>query len=112
MRYIRTFYDIGGILNDIHKKLDGANAIINIQKDPGKEFGLGGNFSQMKPMLSVSLNPGNIATITKLKEWNERVENPNRKIYRYKLIDGCKFTRATPSVGWTTKQQGGIEHGI
>jgi len=105
-------YEVGGILGRIHSKLDGAICVCNIQKDPNKDYGVGGVFTQMKPMLSVSLDHPNVAKITKCKEWNERIENPNRKIYRYKLIDGCRFTRATPGAGWVNQTKGGIENGI
>ena len=106
------FYNIGEKIRGIHKKLKGAMCIINIQKDPGKEYGIGGNFTQMKPMLSVALDYPNIATITKMKEWNPNIPNPNRKIYHYKLIDGCRFTRKTPSVGWQHKNESVSKHGM
>lgn len=107
----KDFSEIGSRLSEIHSKLKGAMAVVNIQKDPNKDVGVGGYFNQMKPMLSISLDYGNIATITKCKEWNPKISNPNRKVYIYKLIDGCKFTRATPSVGWVHKHEAGIEHG-
>ena len=106
----KDFAEIGARLSAIHSKLKGAIAVVNIQKDPNKEVGIGGFFNQMKPMLSISLDPGNIATITKCKEWNPNIPNPNRKVYHYKLIDGCKFTRATPSVGWVNKSES--QHGL
>jgi len=108
-----NFYEIGNILNKIHKKLDGAVCVANIQKDPNKEFGLGGNFSQMKPVLSVSLDRENVATITKCKEFNnERIENPYRKVFYYKIVEGCKLIRRTPSVGWVRKNENGGQHGF
>lgn len=105
-------WEIGGMIDRIHKKLKGAMCVCAIQKDPTKEVGYGGTFTQMKPMLSVSLDYGYIATITKMKQWNKKIQNPNHKIYRFKLDDACQFRRATPSVGWTTKQAGGVDHGI
>lgn len=106
-----NFWEIGTILAKIHSKLDGAMAICNVQKDPKKEYGIGGNFSQWKPMLTVALDPGNIATIRKLKEWACK-DNPNYKVFNYKLIDGCRFTRKIPSIGWVSREKGGYEHGI
>jgi len=108
----KDFAEIGARLSAIHSKLKGAIAVVNIQKDPNKDVGIGGFFNQMKPMLSVSLDPGNIATITKCKEWSPKISNPNRKVYHYKLVDGCRFMRATPSVGWVNKNESGGQHGI
>ena len=106
------FPEIGKKLSAIHSKLKGAIAIVNIQKDPNKPYGIGGYFNQMKPMLSISLDYPNVATITKCKEWNPNIPNPNRKIYHYKLIDGCRFTRKTPSVGWQHKNESVSKHGM
>jgi hypothetical protein len=106
------FYKISKIFDGIHKKLDGALCVALLQKDPKKEYGTGGYFSQQKPVVSVSLSGGNIACITKQKGWNPKIQNPKYKVYRYKLVDGCRFMRATHSVGWTTREQSGVSHGV
>jgi len=106
------FYAVSKIFDDIHKKLDGAICVALLQKDPAKEYGTGGYFNQQKPVVSVSLSKGNIACITKQKGWNPKIQNPKYKIYRYKLIDGCRFTRATPSVGWVNRNETEVQHGI
>ena len=86
---------IAGYLKDIYVKLDGAIAIVALQKSPGQDVGRGGSFSIEKPVLSLSLSAG-VATIAKLKEWSGEF-NPNRMQYLFKLLDGCRFVK---SEGW------------
>lgn len=92
------FYLISKHLSDIYNKLDGAIAIIALQKPPGQDDGRGGSFTREKPVLSLAISPGR-AKITKLKEWNEQAvdSNPNKKEYHFKLVDGCRFIRVK---GW------------
>lgn len=103
------FWEISKTLDDIYRKLDGAICVAAIQKQPGAEYGRGGSFTQEKPALSLSIDHG-IATITKCKEWNEGKENPNRKIYNFKIVDGCRLKRAKRDLGW--HQKGEYDHGI
>jgi hypothetical protein len=91
-----SFYLIGDILNKIHAKLDGAIAIVAIQKQPGREVGHGGTHTIEKPQLALALDSG-AAKIVKLKEWAEGYENPNGKIYNFKLVDGCRYHK---TMGW------------
>jgi hypothetical protein len=87
----KDFYLVSGHLKDIYAKLDGAVAVVALQKSPGQEVGRGGSFSIEKPVLSLSLSPG-VATIAKLKEWSGEF-NPNKMQYHFKLVDGCRFIR-------------------
>jgi hypothetical protein len=91
----KDFYLIAGHLKDIYVKLDGAIAIVALQKSPGQDVGRGGSFSIEKPVLSLSLGAG-VATIAKLKEWSGKF-NPNRMQYHFKLVDGCRFIKKQ---GW------------
>lgn len=85
------FFKVGGYLNQIHKKLNGAVAIIALQKNPGVKVGLGGFRSLEKPRLYLSMSPGKLR-IVKAKIWRT-TENPNGKEIRFKLVNGCKFIK-------------------
>jgi hypothetical protein len=95
------FYLVAKLLADIHRRLDGAVAVIALQKDPKQLYGRGGSFTQEKPILSLALDKG-VATITKFKgEWQG--DNPNGKQYRFKLLHAHQFIqdRSGPK-GWHT----------
>ena len=87
------FYLISKHLDDIYRKMDGKGiTVVAVQKDPHKEFGRGGSFIEEKPVLSVALDRGGLATINKFKgEWRD--ENPRGRQYRYKIINGCNLVR-------------------
>jgi hypothetical protein len=89
-----NFYLVSKHLADIYNKLNGAIAVIGLQKNPGQDDGRGGSFTREKPVLSLALSPGR-AKITKLKEWQEGKDNPNGKEYQFKLVDGCRFIRVS-----------------
>jgi hypothetical protein len=91
-----NFYRVSEYLADIYKKLDGALAIVALQKSPGQDDGRGGSFTREKPVLSLAVSPNKVK-ITKLKEWQGNIENPNRMEYHFKLVDGVKFMK---SHGW------------
>jgi len=82
------FYKVAEYLDSIYKKLNGKGiAVVAIQKDPYKEYGRGGSFIEEKPVLSIALDRGGIATINKFKG-EFRNENPRGKQYRFKIING------------------------
>jgi hypothetical protein len=91
-----NFYLVSKHLADIYKKLNGAVAIVALQKNPGQDDGRGGSFTREKPVLSLAVSPGKVK-ITKLKEWREDIGNPNGMEYNFKLIDGCRFKKEQ---GW------------
>lgn len=99
------FWEISKTLDDIYRRLNGAICVAAIQKEPGREYGRGGSFTQEKPSLSISIDKG-IATITKCKEWDDSKENPNGKQYHFKILDGCELTRRYFDLGWVKKQGG------
>lgn len=90
-----NFYEIGGKLAEIHKKLKGAVAVVALQKNPGIKVGLGGYRGLEKPRLYLAMDSGAI-TITKAKNWATS-ENPNGLEYRFKIVGGCKFIKVQ---GW------------
>lgn len=83
------FYKVGGLLAEIHRKLNGALAIIAIQKNKGVDTGLGGARTLEKPRLALAMEPGKIK-IVKAKNWATSV-NPNGLEMEWKLVDGCHF---------------------
>lgn len=86
-----TFYKVSEYLDNIYKKLNGKGiAVVAIQKDPYKEFGRGGSFVEEKPVLSIALDRGGIATINKFKG-EFRDSNPRGKQYKYKILNGSKL---------------------
>jgi hypothetical protein len=95
-----SFYKIGGMLSDIHKKLNGAVAIIAIQKAPGADLGHGAGFSMEKARLYVAMDYQK-AKIISCKNFkpSSPVGNPRGMEYSYKLVDGCKFIESVPR-GW------------
>ena len=84
-----NFYEVGGMLAEIHKKLKGALAVVAIQKNPGTDTGLGGFRTLEKPRLALAMSPGTLK-IVKAKNW-KTIENPNGQEIDFKLVQGCKF---------------------
>jgi len=84
-----AFYEIGGRIAEIHKKLNGAVAIIALQKNRGVDTGLGGFRSIEKPRLALAMEPG-LIKVVKAKNW-AGTSNPNKKQTRFKLANGCNL---------------------
>lgn len=80
------FYKAGGNINNIFRKLDGAIAVIAIQKNPGQNVGIGGFRTIEKARLALALSHGRI-DIVKAKNW-ATPENPNGKYCEFKIIQG------------------------
>ena len=86
----KDFWEVGGLLAEIHKKLKGAVAIVAIQKNKGVEFGRGGGMGLEKPRLYLTMGPGTLK-ITKGKNWADTHKNPNGLQIDFKLVQGCQF---------------------
>jgi len=84
-----NFYEVGGKLFNIHRKLNGALAFVALQKNSGARLGLGGGRGLEKPRLYLAMEPG-VLKIVKAKNWKTS-ENPNGKQIRWKLTEGCWF---------------------
>lgn len=85
------FWKIGGYIRDIYDKLKKGIAVIALQKDRGKEFGLGATRGLEKARLYITMNPGELK-IVKAKNWRDPAINPNSMKLNYKLFQGCKFS--------------------
>ena len=83
------FYRVGGILNDIYRRLNGAIAIVALQKNYKTDIGLGGLRSLEKPRLYIAMSRSRIK-IVKAKNF-KTVENPNQKIMDFSLVQGWRF---------------------
>lgn len=84
------FYKIGGYIKKIFDKLNKGIAIIAIQKNKGRDDGLGGARSIEKARLYLSMAPGTIK-IVKAKNWVSSMVNPNGLQLDYKLAKGMVF---------------------
>ena len=84
------FYKIGGIIKSISDRLKNGFALIALQKNNGRDEGLGGSRGLEKPRLYLSMDAGRLK-IVKAKSWVSSTRNPNGLSIDYKLVDGCKF---------------------
>lgn len=71
--------------------MDKGVAIIAIQKNKGRDEGLGGARSIEKARLYLSMSPGRIK-IVKAKNWINGLINPNNMVKEYKLARGIILT--------------------
>ena len=83
-------YLIGQWIKDIHDRLDGALALIAIQKGPFKDWGVGGMVTEQKARLYLTMKSGEIG-IKKCKNRKDKYQNPNGFIRKFKLIGGSLF---------------------
>ena len=83
------FYKMGQFMRDIHDRLDGAIAIVAVQKNTGNDMGLGGSRTEEKPRLILTVAPGKIK-IKMAKNWHGE-NNPNGLCVDFKLVSGCNF---------------------
>jgi hypothetical protein len=94
------FYRIAKHLSDIHRRLDGAIALVAIQTKTGTDMPIGGDRALEKARLALSLRGGsvnspNVATILKAK--NRKTTHSLKGAMRpYKLIQGSVFKAESP----------------
>ena len=96
------FYKIGGFIKKIFDKLDKGIAIIAIQKNKGRDEGLGGARSIEKARLYLSMRPG-VIKIVKAKNWVSGLINPNGMEKQFKLAKGIIFSdviKDDEKLGW------------
>jgi hypothetical protein len=85
------FWRVGGLLKKIHNALEGAVAVIAIQKNKGTDMGRGGTHSLELPRLYVSMSPNRVK-IVKGKIWKDPRRSPNNLEKTWKLSAGCLFS--------------------
>ena len=98
------FYKIGGYLTEIHKKLNGAVAIVALQKNPGTDVARGGYGSLEKPRLYIAIDPGRMK-IVKAKNWKGKT-NPNGMEMTFKLHNGTEFQQTSAWIKPEPKKRG------
>lgn len=84
------FYIIGKKIKEIHDKLNGAIGIICLQKNPGRDTGLGGYRMMEVARLAITLESGQVK-ITKAKNFRRPDRNPNGLKRDFSLVDGCRI---------------------
>ena len=78
------------MLKGISDHLKNGFALIALQKNHGRDEGLGGARGLEKPRLYLAMDNGRLK-IVKGKSWADRGNNHNGQSIRFKLVDGCKF---------------------
>jgi len=90
------FYMIGKKIKEVHDRLQGAIAVIAIQKNPGDSVktGLGGYRTLEVARLAINMEHGKVK-IVKAKHWRDPTKNPNGWERSFKLVQGyniiCKY---------------------
>jgi hypothetical protein len=84
------FYKVGLFIKQIFDKLDKGIAFIALQKNKGRDEGLGGGRSLEKARVYMAMEPGRLKLV-KAKNWRHDEINPNGISKRYKLVAGCNF---------------------
>jgi len=84
------FFRMGKMIKDIHDKLNGAVAIIAIQKNPNVDTGLGGFRSLEVTRLALAIDYGTVK-IVKAKNFNDENGNPNGLIANFKILHGSQL---------------------
>jgi hypothetical protein len=87
-------YKVGGMIKAISDKLKNGFALIAIQKNGGRDEGLGGARGLEKPRLYMAMDSGKLK-IVKAKSWAGQ-SNPNGLSIDFKLVNGCQFVNTTP----------------
>jgi hypothetical protein len=91
-------YKMGLILKNIYDKLENGIAIVAIQKDPKKDFGVGGNVTREKARLYLNLDKsdnGSLVKIVKGKNWAKEGVNPDGMMLNYHIFQGAKLEPIT-----------------
>lgn len=85
-------YRAGHQLSQIHRNLDGAIALVALQKNRGKgrETGVGGDPTLSKPRLYIAMDYGWMKVV-KCKAFNNEYGNPNWEECTFKLAVGHNF---------------------
>jgi len=85
------FWRVGGLLKKIHNALEGAVAVIALQKNKGTDVGRGGTHSLELPRLYIAMAPNRVK-IVKGKIWKDHRRSPNNLEKTWKLSAGCLFS--------------------
>ncbi len=89
------FFKVGMLIKDIFDRLKTGVAVIAIQKNKGRDEGLGGQRSLEKARLYMALEQGRLK-IVKAKNWMNPQINPNGMFMEFRLAKGCYFKGIGP----------------
>jgi len=84
------FYKVGAWIKQMYDRLKNGVAVIAIQKNIDRDYGLGGARSVEKARLYLAMEPGKLK-IVKAKNWVHDQINPNKMEIAFKLVKGCNF---------------------
>ena len=91
-----NFYEMSGILFELHNKLKNGIAVVALQKPPGRDVAKGGYGTLEKPRLYLALSneyPGHRLKIIKAKNFVSQEVNPNGLSVTFRIHSGCKFSK-------------------
>jgi len=100
-----NFFQVGKFIADIHNTLQDGVAVIALQKKRGERLGRGGDFSQEKARLYMTVDPeypGGILRIRKCKNWRNPTVQPAGHAQKFKTVSGCKLI---PQGDWFEEDQ-------
>jgi len=99
------FYVVGKRIKEIHDRLDGAIAVIGLQKNPGQDAGLGGYRSMEVTRLALAIDHGRVK-VSKAKNFRQPDKNPNGLMRDFKIVQGANIIEQR---GWY-KENGKEKH--
>lgn len=97
------FYVVGMELKKIHNRLNGAIAIVGLQKNPGQDLGLGGWRSMEVTRLALALDWDRVK-ITEAKNYRKPDVNPRGLCKDFQILHGCQIIDRGR---WYKKENGG-----
>lgn len=86
----KDFYEVGGFINQIYRRLKGGVAVIVLHKNPGVDLPIGRGRGLEKARLAVAMGGGKLKILVG-KNWAKETVNPVGKEFKYKLVKGAKF---------------------
>jgi hypothetical protein len=86
----KDFYEISGLIHNIHAKLNKGVAFIALQKPKGRDEAVGGSRTLDLARLYLSIAPG-VMKIVKAKIWADPNFNPNGRSRKFLLGGGANF---------------------
>lgn len=89
MEVHENFWEVGGMIRDIHDRLDGGIAVIALQKPKGRDTGKGGDITLEKPRLALALDEKR-CKIVKCKAYSG-ITNPNQMYCDFDIYQGCEL---------------------
>jgi len=90
MAIYENHFLIGQWIKDIHEKLNGAIAVIAVQKPGGRDEAVGGGVTLDIPRLYLAMSRGKMKIVS-AKNRKNRAVNPNGMVIHFKLVAGAKF---------------------